>query len=275
MSQQQIFTVGNSPIIPDIEFLAGNDGIQVGPNPATFTINVVGDNTQGVNVTGNAGTYTETITMFNMTTTQKGVTTLATNAEAIAGTDTAKAITADDLKAKLGVQTSHGLPYGAGTAAAISWLAEAANGQIPIGSTGNPPVLANITSLDGSIKVTNGPGTIDLSQNAATGTATTVGATTQDVLSVPLGATPGTFQFEARVKGFDATTPASCGYNLYATFRTDGVTATLVGNQPIFNEDTALEDADAYFIASGNSAIIQVLGVVGLTISWEGETELT
>lgn len=161
MSQQQMFTGGNSPITPDIEFLAGNDGIQVGPNPATFTINVVGNNTQGVNVTGNAGTYTETITMFDMTTTQKGVTTLATNAEAIAGTDTTKAITADDLKAKLGVQTLHGLAYGMGTAAAIAWLAEASNGQIPIGSTGNPPVLGQPTSLGGTIAWTFGAGTIN------------------------------------------------------------------------------------------------------------------
>jgi hypothetical protein len=37
------------------------------------------------------------------------------------------------------------------------------NGQIMIGSTGNDPVSANITSSDGSITVTNGAGSIDLS----------------------------------------------------------------------------------------------------------------
>jgi len=107
------------------------------------------------------------------------------------------------------------------------------------------------------------------------GTATTVGAVTADVITVPLGGVAGVFQFEARVKGFEATGPAAAGYNVYATFRTTGAAATLVGNQDIFNEDVSLAAADAYFVASGNNAVLQVLGVVGLTINWVAETELT
>ncbi len=106
-------------------------------------------------------------------------------------------------------------------------------------------------------------------------TATTVDATTQDIITVDLGAVPGTFQFEARVKAFEDTTPAGAGYNIYATFTTDGATATLVGDQPIFNEDDALSDADAYFTASGNNAVLQVLGVAGLTIEWSAQSEQT
>lgn len=106
-------------------------------------------------------------------------------------------------------------------------------------------------------------------------TATTVGATTANLITVALGAVAGTFQFEARVKAFESTTPAGAGYNLYATFTTDGVAATLVGNQDVFNEDVALAAADAYFIASGNNAVLQVLGVAGLTLDWSGETEET
>ena len=276
MSQQQSFGSTGIPGAANIEFVAGNTGGNVPPNPATHVINIIGDTAQGVHVNGNAGTYTETITMDSATTTQPGVITLATNAETIAGVVTTKATTPDDIKAKLGVQTNHGLAYGAGTAGAVQWLAEATNGKIPIGSTGNPPVLANITSLNGTVTITNGPGTIDLSiPQETTGTATTVGAVTANILSVPLGATPGTFQFEARVKGFESTTPAGAGYNIHATFRTDGATATLIGQQPIFNEDAALSAADAYFVASGNNAVLQVLGVVGLTINWSGETEET
>ena len=111
--------------------------------------------------------------------------------------------------------------------------------------------------------------------NNVDGTGTTVGATTANILSVPLGNVAGVFQFEARVKAYDTATPSAAGYNVYATFITDGTTARLVGDQPIFNEDTTLEAADAYFVASGNNAVLQVLGVTGLTIQWTGETQLT
>lgn len=162
MSQQQTFVdAGSVPGVPGIETVTGNTGGAVPGSGSPVNINFIGDTVQGVHVNGNAGTSTETITIDNMTTTQKGVTTLATNAEAIAGTDTAKALTADDLKAKLGAQTSHGLAYGNGTTAALGWLAEATNGQIPIGSTGNAPVLGLITSSGGTINWTFGAGTIN------------------------------------------------------------------------------------------------------------------
>ena len=106
-------------------------------------------------------------------------------------------------------------------------------------------------------------------------TATTVGATTADIITVPLGNVAGTFQFEARCKGYEETTPAGNGFNIYATFTTNGTTANLVGNQQIFNEDDALMDADASFVASGNNAILRVLGVTGLTINWTASYELT
>ena len=106
-------------------------------------------------------------------------------------------------------------------------------------------------------------------------TAVTVSNTTANIITVPLGNVAGTFQFEARAKAFEATTPAAAGFNIYATFITDGTTARLVGDQPIFNEDNALMDADAYFIASGNNAVLQVLGETGLTLNWTASYELT
>lgn len=276
MSQQQSFeTASNPPTTPDIEFVQGNSGGPVPPDPVTFIVHIVGDNTQGVDVQGDAPTYTETITMFDASEAQKGVVLLASNAETIAGADTTKATTPDDIKAKLGAQTLHGLAYGNSNTGVIQWLAEATDGQIPIGDTGGVPVLANITSSDGSITITNGPGSIDLSATAFKGTKQTVGATTQDLITIPLGAVAGTFQFEARVKAFESTTPAGAGYNIYGTFTTDGLAATLVGDQPIFNENPALAAADAYFVASGNDAVLQVLGVAGLTINWSGETAVT
>lgn len=208
MSQQQAFSGGNSPVTPDIEFIQGNTGGPVGPNPATFTIDLLGDTAQGVSVDGDPGTYTQTITVQDA------------------------------------------------TAAATSGAA-----------------LKGVCSFDSNdFTVTNG--FVELIGNYD-GTGTTIGATTADIITVPLGGSAGTFQFEARVKAFEATNPAGAGYNIYATFTTDGVTATLVGDQPIFNEDGALAAADAYFVASGNNAILQVLGVALLTIDWTGSLELT
>lgn len=105
--------------------------------------------------------------------------------------------------------------------------------------------------------------------------ATTVGAVTADIITVPLGAVAGTFQFEARVKTYTATGPAGAGYNIYATFTTDGAAATLVGNQSVFNEDASLAAADAFFVASGNNAVLRVLGVAVITMNWVAETEIT
>lgn len=66
MSQYQKFD-STGTIAPNIEFVAGNTGGPVGPNPATFTINLIGDTAQGVSVAGNAATFTETITVQNAT----------------------------------------------------------------------------------------------------------------------------------------------------------------------------------------------------------------
>ncbi len=276
MSNISITNGSGGGTVNGIQFIQGNDAVPVPANPTTHITLLLGDNTQGIDLSGDASTYTETITMFDATTAQKGVTLLASNAETIAGSVTTKATTPDDITAKLGTQTLHGLAYGGGQTAAVNWLAEATNGQIPIGQTGGVPVLANITSPDGSVVIVNGAGSIQLSTNPAfNGTATTVGAVTANLITVPLGAVAGTFQFEARVKAFNASTPAGAGYNIYGTFRTDGTTATLVGDQPIFNEDPALTTADAYFVASGNNAVLQVLGVTALTINWVGETAVT
>jgi hypothetical protein len=78
-----------------------------------------------------------------------------------------------------GTLTDHGILLGSGTGA-ITPLGEASNGQIPIGSTGNDPVLATITAGT-NMTVTNGAGTITLS-------STTVGINPQtDSYTLVLG----------------------------------------------------------------------------------------
>lgn len=161
MSQSGALTAQRGSGGAVIETLTGNSGGPVGPD-ATFNIDLVGNNTSGINIVGSPGLNRLTVVALQGTTTQRGTLTLATNAETIAGTDTAKAITSDDLKSKLGTQTLHGLSIGAGTTAALTWTAAPSNGQLLIGSTGADPVLANLTSSGGTITITNGAGTINL-----------------------------------------------------------------------------------------------------------------
>ena len=70
--------------------------------------------------------------------------------------------------------TDHGILLGSGTGA-ITPLAAATNGQIPIGSTGADPVLAGITGTANQVIVTNGAGSITLSlpQDIHTGASPT------------------------------------------------------------------------------------------------------
>lgn len=62
--------------------------------------------------------------------------------------------------------TDHGILLGSGTGA-ITPLGEASNGQIPIGSTGNDPVLATITA-GANVTVTNGAGSITVASSINT-----------------------------------------------------------------------------------------------------------
>ena len=172
-----------------------------------------------------------------------------------------------------GVITLAGVPFlnnkiiaGTLTTAAYDWK--------PYGQAGVTATAVRGTASFDTNDFTVVDGFVDI-KGSANGTGQTIGAVTADILTIPLGGSAGTQQFEARVKGFEATTPAGCGYNVYGTFTTTGGIATLVGVQDVFNESPALVTADAYFIASGNNAVLQVLGVAGLTIDWTASTQET
>jgi hypothetical protein len=78
MSQLYLKDAGSLPGMANIEFVTGDDAVAVPPNPATHVWFLVGNSTQGVSTSGNAGTFTTTITVADATTTQKGVVTLPT-----------------------------------------------------------------------------------------------------------------------------------------------------------------------------------------------------
>jgi len=164
-----------------IQTITGNTGGPVGPD-ASNNFNLLANTTMGITTVGTPATNQINIIALQSSTTQIGTIQLATNAEAIAGTDTAKAITSDDLKAKLGTQTQFALPIGAGNSSAISWTAAPTDGQVLIGSTGLTPVLNTLTAGAG-IGITNGPGTITISNTGGSGfTYTLVNSTPYIVL---------------------------------------------------------------------------------------------
>lgn len=175
MSQEGVLTFGSSGG-PVIETITGNVGGPVGPD-GSFNFNLTANTTMGITTIGNNGTHTINILALQSSTSQIGTVQLATNAEAIAGTDTAKAITSDDLKAKLGTQTQFGLPIGAGSTAAITWTAAPANGQLLIGSSGLTPVLSTLTAGTG-ISITNGAGSITITNTGGSSLSYTAVNTT-------------------------------------------------------------------------------------------------
>jgi hypothetical protein len=116
----------------------------------------------GITTVGTPASNQINILGIQATDTQIGVTALASNAVAIAGTSIITAVTPASLSAKLGTQTQFALPIGGGATAAISWTAAPTDGQVLIGSTGLTPVLGTLTAGAG-IGIANGPGTITIS----------------------------------------------------------------------------------------------------------------
>ena len=142
MSQSGSFFDGT--LLPDIETLTGNAGGAVGPDGA-FNINILGAGF--IDVTGNPGTNTLTITVDG---------TLAQDFVTDAGTATPAANTLNVLGGEL-IST-----VGAGDTVTIN-LDRGTNGQLLIAATGAITAYANLISTDGTVVITNGVNSIDLS----------------------------------------------------------------------------------------------------------------
>jgi len=105
--------------------------------------------------------------------------------------------------------------------------------------------------------------------NRLQGTGTTGGAIAVDVITFPLGATPGTYKFHFEMAAFDSSTPSGLGYSIEASARTTGAAATVISTPDADeDEDVALALADWFVVASGNNIILRGLGVAGLTMNW-------
>lgn len=109
--------------------------------------------------------------------------------------------------------------------------------------------------------------------NRATGTSSTSDATVTNIITLPMGATPGTFYVYGNVQAFNSTTPASAAYSFSGGYRTDGVTATELGTE--FHDtfqDPALTTSDIFLTPSGNNINVQVKGLA-LPINWNALLE--
>lgn len=70
MSQQQTFAGSTLPIISNLDYLKGNDGVSVPPDPVTHAIKITANsstlnNIQGIDTKGNPLLYIENITLTN------------------------------------------------------------------------------------------------------------------------------------------------------------------------------------------------------------------
>lgn len=148
------------------------------------------------------------------------------------------------------------------------------------GNTGGPvgPNGSGIINVVGSgnLTVTGNPGTFTetISQtNFVSGTTTTVGAVTGNVITLPLGAVPGTYTVDTMIAGFTtAGGTLGAGYTIVGAARTTGAAAVLIqGQAPDHFEEGALVAGSADLVVSGNNLIVQVTGTAGFTVDWAAQ----
>lgn len=237
--------------VSDVNTLTDGSGTAI--SPIGGTIIFPNDATSGVN-TLNSGANNLAITISAPSTTQRGTVELTTDAEAIAGTDTTRAVTAEALKAKLGVQTAHGVALGEGTTSALGYTSAGTAGQILI--SGGPSADPTWTS------------------GFTFGAVETTDATPTTLISFPCGAVAGVYTFDVKIAGFanvGAGTPLAIGYTIVGSVRTDGAAATFINMAVDSFEEGAMSACVGELTVSANNAIIQVTGVAAYTIDWVGQ----
>lgn len=105
--------------------------------------------------------------------------------------------------------------------------------------------------------------------NRVSGSVTTADATVTAVTTFSLGATPGVYNFDIQIAGYDLTDVAGCGYFISGSVRTTGAAAVLVGTpDKITNEEASTIGCDANLTVSGNNAVVTVTGIAGKSIDW-------
>lgn len=251
------------------ETITGNTGGAVPPD-GSGNINLLGDNTTGINIVGSPGVSTLRVFGLASTTTQIGTTRYSTNAEAAAQSVTTAALTPSNITSMfstsylpatqggtgLSSPAAHSLLVTNGSSA-FTVLGTASNGQLPIGSIGSDPVLANITSSGGTITVTNGPGTINIDLVGGTTAVDSIGTQTGTNPIVPTGAGLVTINGAVVAAG---TNPV----------RSDGTGANTMAIEVQTSQAIAAADATKIGLSNFDSASFAVAATGFVTLSTVG-----
>ena len=133
-------------------------------------------------------------------------------------------------------------------------------------------VLANDTNInnDNGIQTIGSGNTVTVQlTNRITGFVTTTDATPTTLVSVSLGAIPGTYSATGEVLAYNVTDAAGANYVFNGGAVTDGAVATEIGSETSNEfEQAAMAASDYSFGVTGNNAFVTVVGIVGKTINW-------
>jgi hypothetical protein len=158
--------------------------------------------------------------------------------------------------------TDHGIILGSGTGA-VTPLGVAADGQIPIGSTGADPVLATISAGDG-LDVTNGAGAITIAADLKANGGLVIETTE---LAVDLGASAITGTLAVADGGTGASTASGAFSNIkqQATTLESGVTVYAGTTKALAGTDTAsaMTPADTKAVLDSRLPTENLIGVPG------------
>lgn len=154
-----------------------------------------------------------------------------------------------------------------------------------VADTGSATPAANTLTVPGGTTTANNTNGIQTSGAGATltiqltnripGSATTTdGVTPQNLYTFPLGATPGTYTFMARIAAFNDTSDLGAGYTSFAIVRTTGAAGTVLGSTvAIADEEGAMTGVLVENVVSGNDYILRATGYNADTIRYVALTE--
>jgi hypothetical protein len=151
------------------------------------------------------------------------------------------------------------------------------------GNTGGavPPTANNINLVGGTSTANNNTGitiagnqgtsteTVTLT-NRAIGTLTTTNLVPGNLLTFPLGATPGTYLFHLEIAGYNTSSALSAAYSVSGlTVRTTGAAGTIIGLPSIdTNEEGLMVGVDVNITTPANTLSIDVTGIAASVIDW-------
>lgn len=105
--------------------------------------------------------------------------------------------------------------------------------------------------------------------NRGTGQVSTANATPTTLFTFNLSATPGVYYIDGDIIAFNTTDTAGGSYNFVSGIRSTGAAAIEISTEfkDVF-EEVAMTTCDFNINVSGNSVIVQVIGIAGKTINW-------